>query len=480
MRVGGLFVFGFLAMFGVAHGAVITVPSAGINTIQQGVDAAAPGDVVRVKAGLYEETVTIGANRSGITLVGVGKVILDARPFAIANGPGLEVLATDVTVKNLTIRCAVTGAGGDGHGLYVNADGFTGTKLTVKHCEADGIHIDAAGAKLSNCRVETVGEDGIHAENALQVVISKCQTRGTGGSGIDVAGNDAQILGCSIRAALGTGILVTGANSVTSKCKVEDGGNMGISIDGSNALLENCATRRTFNTGIRFDGNSGAVRKCVVDTTFGNALFVTGVDATIEKNTLKNPRDGIVLHTVIDAVVVGNRVVNSSSRGLRVVDSSNVQMKNNLFQQAMLAGIRLETSGLCVATDNVVKSCALTFEAGIECEATGAVLERNRVDGCGRDGVRVGADSVEVVDNTIRNCGEDGIDVESGNACVVDGNVVIGSTGEGIENNGTNTTITNNVMKANRVDFANDGTLDVVSGNSFTTGGTSEDPLVDL
>ncbi|MCC7173171.1 MAG: right-handed parallel beta-helix repeat-containing protein, partial [Planctomycetes bacterium] len=251
-------------------------------------------------------------------------------------------------------------------------------------------------------------------------------------------------------------------------------------IDGSNAVLENCVTRRTFNSGLYFDGNSGVVRKCVVDTTFASALFVTGIDATVENNVFKNVRDGIAISNVIDALVRGNRVVYSDARGLRTQNSSNVRVLDNVFTSTMYAAIRFETSSLCVATDNVMKTCALAAEAAIECVSNGAVLERNRIDGCGVDGIRPTADDVEVTDNILRNCGEDGIDVESGDACVLDGNLVLGCTGEGIENNGTNTTITNNVMKKNRIDLANDGTLDDVLGNVFTTGGTNEVPLIDF
>ncbi|MBK6941628.1 MAG: right-handed parallel beta-helix repeat-containing protein [Planctomycetes bacterium] len=463
-----------------SRAAVITVPSPSINTIQNGIDASSSGDVIRIKAGLYEETVTIGVNQGGITLVGVGKVILDARPFAIANGPGLEVLGSGVTVRNITIRCARTGAGGDGHGLYVAANDFTGTKINVKHCEADGIHIDGSGATLSNCRIEVVSGDGIHAENALGLLVSKCVLRSIGSNGIDALGNDVRVLGCAVRGSTGTGIVVTGANSLTSKCKVESGGTMGIAIDGSNSVLENCVTRRTFDSGLYFDGNSGVVRKCVVDTTFASALFLTGIDATVENNVFKNVRDGISISNVIDALVRGNRVIYSDARGFRAQNSSNVRVLDNVFTSTMYAAIRFETSSLCVASDNVMKTCALAAEAAIECVSNGAVLERNRIDGCGVDGIRLTADDVEVTDNILRNCGEDGIDVESGDACVLDGNLVLGCTGEGIENNGTNTTITNNVMKKNRVDLANDGTLDAVLGNVFTTGGTNEDPLIDF
>jgi hypothetical protein len=41
---------------------------------------------------------------------------------------------------------------------------------------------------------------------------------------------------------------------------------------------------------------------------------------------------------------------------------------------------------------------------------------------------------------------------------------------DGIENDGTNTDLTNNTSSGNRLDCANDGTLDVVSGNNCADG----------
>lgn len=481
MRVGTSLVVGFIGLLGIADGAVITVPSPGINTIQDGIDASSSGDVIRVKAGLYEETVTIGVNQGGITLVGVGKVILDARPFAIANGPGLEVLGSGVTVKNITIRCAVTGAGGDGDGLFVDANDFNGSKIVVQHCEDDGIHVIGADVVLTDCRVEAVMGHGIHAESALGLVLKKCRIRGTGSGGIDAAGNDVRISGCTTSGTNDDAIVVSGANARIEKCRTEDSGSSGIEVDGSNAVIEHCRLLRTFGNVLLLDGNSGSIRKCTVVGTFGSAISATGIDVTIQSNTLRDVRNGIEIGAVIDAIVTANRVVNSNGRAVRVQNSSNVQVTENRFTGLLFGGIKFETSTLCVASDNVLKSgCLSTGVAVIDLAANGSVAFRNRIDGGTRDGIRVSADDVEVGDNIVRNCGEDGIDVDSGDACFIDGNVVLGCVGEGIENNGTNTTITNNVMKKNRTDLANDGTLDDVLGNVFTTGGTNEVPLIDF
>jgi len=83
--------------------------------IQQAVDLAAAGDHIRVRPGTYVENVTIPAGKDGVTLSGSGHgstVVQSAGgdlvpKFAPAGVPAdivLDIFATEVTVRRLTIR----------------------------------------------------------------------------------------------------------------------------------------------------------------------------------------------------------------------------------------------------------------------------------------------------------------------------------------------------------------------------------------
>ncbi len=74
-------------------------------TIQDVVDLATmPGDIVKIATGIYEETVTLGAAQTGITLMGagVGKTIIDTAEIGTR---ALNVIgANNVTVAGISIR----------------------------------------------------------------------------------------------------------------------------------------------------------------------------------------------------------------------------------------------------------------------------------------------------------------------------------------------------------------------------------------
>ncbi|MBK6941627.1 MAG: right-handed parallel beta-helix repeat-containing protein [Planctomycetes bacterium] len=483
MRVGTSLVVGFIGLLGIADGAVITVPSPGINTIQNGIDASSSGDVIRIKAGLYEETVTIGVNQGGITLVGVGKVILDARPSAIASGPGLEVLGSGVTVKNITIRCAVTGLGGDGHGLLVDANAFTGSKIVVQHCEASGIHMLSLDSTLTNCRVEAVGGAGIHAEFASGLVLKSCVVRGAGGVGLELDGAGILVDSCRVRGSRGNGIEVVGSDAIVRKCVVENADDDAIVADGLGALVDSCRLDTIDGVGIDADGADAIVRRCKITATQSFAIGCGGDNTRIEDNVLTRCRAGIVIGGTSQQVL-RNRLTDTTLLGIDLDTCSQALVANNVIVRVGGAAISSDKGALETIRDNVVKDAVMLADtpvrAAFEISSVSATVSGNRLIGCGGDGIAITADDCEIVDNALKACMEDGIDVESGDACIIDGNVVLGCTGEGIENNGTNTTITNNVMKKNRIDLANDGTLDDVLGNVFTTGGTNEVPLIDF
>ena len=82
----------------------VECPKAAYTTIQGAVDAASPGDTIRVCAGVYAENVVIGPTQSGITLKADPGAILDGSTLGNGDGITLQSGVSGVTIKYFEIR----------------------------------------------------------------------------------------------------------------------------------------------------------------------------------------------------------------------------------------------------------------------------------------------------------------------------------------------------------------------------------------
>ena len=141
----------------------IVVPSDGITTIQQGVDAADPGDIILVKAsgGPYNEEVTI--DKEKIKLIGIGKV----KP--VIDGTGLDDGSNGITidstsgvlVKNFRIQKFPSGLFGGGIGILLDASAQNIIKgNSINENEGIGIAVVLASAQ-NIIKGNTVNGNGI-------------------------------------------------------------------------------------------------------------------------------------------------------------------------------------------------------------------------------------------------------------------------------------------------------------------------------
>jgi nitrous oxidase accessory protein NosD len=116
-------------------------------TIQAAVDAARPGDLVRIAPGTYREAVVVPAAKTDVVIRGEdrNRVVLDGGDGR--RGQGISIHASGVAIENLTVR----GFGSNGiafappHGADKPIDGWRVTYVTVAN---DGLHgVDAAGSR---------------------------------------------------------------------------------------------------------------------------------------------------------------------------------------------------------------------------------------------------------------------------------------------------------------------------------------------
>ncbi|HAS12179.1 MAG TPA: hypothetical protein DCS55_16940 [Acidimicrobiaceae bacterium] len=160
---------------GDGEGATHRVPG-DFDTIQAAVDAAAPGDLVLIEPGTYEEAVDVTIEDLTIRGLDRNEVVLDGG-FELENG--IRVLADGVAVENMTAQnyttngffwTGVTGYRGSYLTAYRNGDygvyAFDSVKGQLEHIYASGS--PDAGVYIGQCYpCETVITDVISEYNGL-------------------------------------------------------------------------------------------------------------------------------------------------------------------------------------------------------------------------------------------------------------------------------------------------------------------------
>ena len=124
-------------------GNILLVGNGGYASIQEAIDAAEAGDTIVIAAGTYKESVSI--DKDGLTLVGLGEVVIKGPLSKGTSDTLLEQLKTDGSY-----------GGGGSVGIKVDADNVTISNLTVTYNDwgielADG----ADGTTLTDLTLQT-------------------------------------------------------------------------------------------------------------------------------------------------------------------------------------------------------------------------------------------------------------------------------------------------------------------------------------
>lgn len=422
MRTGRFCVAFVVACAGFANGdaGTLHVPDAnlGITTLQQALDAATAGDTILIEAGVHFGNAQV-SGKPGLRIRGVAasKTILDASPSApTATGPALIVDQCDgLRLERVTVRHA-RAATGSGAGIVVtNSDQVQLDRVVVVDCEKAGVQITGNFAALSQCEVFA------------------CE------GGIDVTGDFTSVTKSTVRNDRLRGIGILGSDVTVTKCTVRS-----IRVGG----------------GISIVGERPTVTKCVVEAILADdssAISTTGSDPDI----------------------AGNKIAGAFN-GLFVVYGANGLVRDNVVEDCAGSGIRFGAVAHDLdVRDNVVRRCGTNGAAAVWIDGDAERLTGNVVQDCAASGFVVYSPNCVLRKNRAERCGKDGFNVELAIAgTTLESNVAIGNHGEGIENSGDATVLLKNTSKKNRADFANDGTLDTVAGNSFTTDGAPA-PVLD-
>ncbi len=425
-----------------ATAAVVSVKKGGAHpTVQSGVDAANAGDVVKVNAGIFQENVVVPAGKNGLTIAGIGAVLIEARPAGGAGGgPGIVVLSANVTVRDLAIRnAAQLDATHDGFGIDVAASGFTAVGLAIEGCSRSAIRVDGDGLRVRECLLRA-NRGGLSVVSSSDAQVRDCDVRQIGndqGISLDQC-TDVEVANCRFRSIDGAAVVAFGA------------GTARITVQGNDVL--NCSDGAIF-----VFGDDSLIANNVTDVTNGG-INIRGTGTTIRDNVIRSSLDA----------------------GIFVSQATSCRITNNRIREYNQSGITLgDTTSDLDVTDNFITDGRIDSNAGIEVGCSNSRILRNRVVRCG-EGFFVSGDNCALRDNVVKSSLQDGFDFATSAAiCLLDNDTAIDCAAEGLDNSGSGTTVTNCTFKDCRIDVANNGTFSTFSGNTFVTGGQATPPEID-
>jgi parallel beta-helix repeat protein len=316
-------------------------PSAGFAHIQDAVNAASPGDEIRICKGTYIEQVRITKPLdldadSGAVLMPANMQANTASLFSAAPVAAALLIssAVNVSISGLTVDGALNGIGSctpDLIGIYFqNASGDV-DRVAVRNfklsaslngCQSGtGVFVQSGGGGVSEVRIRkssihdfqkngiTANEIGTTVGIEQNAVIGLGATTGAAQNGIQIgfgAGGSirdntvsnmvwAPCTSTATCAAVATNILVTQSDGVEISGNRSSVAQVNIFVDGSNAHIRgNQATAAQVFDGVRVEGDSSRVRGNEVNDAAEAGIFLSGNNNTIVDNTLTEAAVGIL------------------------------------------------------------------------------------------------------------------------------------------------------------------------------------------
>jgi parallel beta-helix repeat protein len=356
---------------------------------------------------------------------------------------------------NVTIKNGHCGSTATGNAVQSDQDPTLVDKVVVD--SASGACFDLAGDNTSltsstgrNCATAGSGQ-GIYWSGVGTAVITGNVIKQSYGESLlvdGVAGGNFTINNNAFRNSLNAACV-----DVSTPDTLVMTGNSAIDCN-SSGFKVSADTNPKVNTNTEGNASFDWAMQVVCNTTCGGAQ--------VNSNILDGTGDGsgglfVTNNGTAGLTISGNTITNMSGFGLEVVGSAATTLTNNTV---------LNSSD----TDDLF---------GIWLNSDGNTLTGSTVSGGYDNGIEVAGDN-NIVNNNLNVTlnGEDGIHIAgTADATSLTGNHTTNNAGEGLEDDGTNTTWTNNTSSGNRQDCAGtDATFVNGGGNSCADGTFFDDP----
>ncbi|MEN6575120.1 MAG: M56 family metallopeptidase [Phycisphaerales bacterium] len=294
-------------------------PPSSPTSIQQRIDAAVPGDTIRLEPGTYHERLSID---KPLTLEGAGwdktTVMMESQvPESKEQSADLAALsvlnvvgAKDVTIRG--VKFTSPGRRVEGRSLPMAIVTFSRSEVRLSDCAViggpgDGVHIiDQSNAAFQRCLVAAVWGTGIRV-----------------GSGKDVS--EARIEDSDIRNCHYAGIRIArDSKAAIERCRVSGAAWHGIRYDDASPLISGNLIFGSARFGIYASGRTAA-------TVTGNLFYA-------------NEMGGMSCWFQDKDLIEGNTFANNKGPGLAILGASKPSVRSNIFD-ANPAGVSIGDIG---------------------------------------------------------------------------------------------------------------------------------------
>lgn len=420
--------------------------SSGQSIQSDGIDQASDGDTIIVKAGTFEESLTIDGFKK-LKIIGAGE------DNSIIDGTNIsETLvsitnSTNILIKKFTISNAGAGTGSQYHNIFIDqCDDIKIIKNTISGATGDGIYYGYGLAlTIKNNIIHNNQLNGIHFHgHSNENVISNNHITDNSNKGIyHYYGNDDLIEDNEVSSNSDEGIYNEyGFGLKILKNKVEENGGYGI-CDDSYGGLTNVIKKNT----VKSNGSYGIYVyqgiKVIKNTVTGNSSYgIYGSDCgnVILHNVVKD-NTGYGIHLDYAGRIEGNTVDGNDSYGIYCY-GYGVEVLNN--------------------------TCTGNGGSGIFNDYDVCVISGNYCNNNGGEGIAPYYDSVIVTNNVSTNNGNYGIYCDD-YSNMISGNVVKGNASDGIGGWCSYCVIKNNKVKANEGCGINNLRNCIVKANTVKT-----------